>query len=117
MSAPEPITHRVRVSVIESETAWRIAPNALEREELGGKGTLVRYPYADIQALRLTFAPSRVDSARYRCDVQLKNGTLAAIVSTHYAGIGDFEDRGATYGPLVRALIRRVAAANPDCRF
>ena len=119
MNAPaDPITHRVRVSVLENETVWRFGPDALEREEMaGGKTLAVRYPYADIRQMRLTFAPTRFDSSRYRCEIQLRNGTLAAIVSTHYAGIGDFEDRSATYGPLVRGLVGRVAAANPACRF
>jgi hypothetical protein len=39
------------------------------------------------------------------------------IQSTHYTGIGSFEDRAATYTPFVRALIARVAAANPSARF
>ena len=29
----------------------------------------------------------------------------------------DFEDRAATYVPLVRGLVARVAEANPACRF
>jgi hypothetical protein len=36
---------------------------------------------------------------------------------THYAGVADFEDRAATYAPFVRALIARVATANPVARF
>jgi hypothetical protein len=120
MNAPsDPVTHRVRASVLEKETIWRLGPDALKREEIPREGPplTVRYPYADIMEVRLTFAPSRFDSRRYRCDFQLKSGMLAAILSTHNAGIGDFEDRGATYGPLVRGLIARVAAANPACRF
>ncbi len=120
MNAPlDPITHHVRVSALENETIWRLGPDALEREEIiaGGIGATVRYPYADIRGLRLSFAPSRADGGRYRCDLQLKQGTLAAIVSTHYAGVGNFEDRSATYGPLVRGLVARVAAANPACEF
>jgi hypothetical protein len=120
MNAPlDPITYRVRVSALENETIWRLGPDALEREEIiaGGKGATVRYPYVDIRALRLSFAPTRFDGVRYRCDLQLRQGTLAAIVSTHYAGIANFEDRSATYGPLVRGLVARVAAANPACEF
>lgn len=116
---PDVITHRVRSSVLERETSWRLMPDALEREQVlkDGKDLTVRYPYRDIREIRLSFAPSRVDSRRYRCDFQLTNGTLAAILSSHYAGIADFEDRGATYVPLVRGLIAHVAAANPKCKF
>jgi hypothetical protein len=113
------ITHRVRTSILEQETVWRLKPDALEREQVlkDGKTHTVRYPYQDIREIRLSFAPTRFDRARYRCDFQIKNGTLAAILSTHYVGFADFEDRAATYGPLVRGLIERVAAANPACKF
>lgn len=113
------ITHRVRTSILEQETVWRLTPDALEREQVlkDGRGLTVRYPYQDIREIRLSFAPTRVDGRRYRCDFQLKNGVLVAILSTHYAGFADFEDRAATYTPLVRELIERVAAANPACKF
>ena len=113
------ITHRVRTSILEQETVWRLTPDALEREQVlkDGKSLTVRYPYQDIREIRLSFAPTRVDRLRYRCDFQLKNGVLVAILSTHYAGFADFEDRAATYTPLVRGLIERVAAANPACKF
>jgi hypothetical protein len=113
------ITHRVRTSILEQETVWRLTPDALEREQVlkDGKSLTVRYPYQDIREIRLSFAPTRVDRLRYRCDFQLKNGVLVAILSTHYAGFANFEDRAATYTPLVRGLIERVAAANPACKF
>ena len=120
MDAPvDAITHRVRSSILEQETIWRLMPDALEREQVltDGEGLTVRYPYRDIREIRLSFAPSRADSRRYRCDLQLTNGTLAAILSTHYAGFADFEDRGSTYTPLVRGLVERVAAANPARKF
>ena len=46
----------------------------------------------------------------------MRSGQQLAIVSTHYAGIADFENRAAT-APFVRALIVRIAAANPSARF
>jgi hypothetical protein len=107
----EPIVHKVRANAFEGEAIWRLGADALEREEAGkGPRTL---PYASISELRLSYAPSRIDSARYRCDVTMKDGAAEVILSTHYAGIGDFESRAATYVPFVRALVARVAAANP----
>jgi hypothetical protein len=67
--------------------------------------------------VRLSYVPPRVDSARYRCDLTMRSGGKIAILSTHYAGLADFEDRAATYAPFVRALIAKVAAANPSTRF
>jgi hypothetical protein len=116
-SVPEP--HVARAGMLEPEAIWRLAPDALELTGGGtaGPGATVRFPYAEIGEVRPSFAPTRSDAFRYRCDVQLKSGLGAAILSTHYLRVGDFENRAATYVPLVRGLVARVAAANPSCRF
>jgi hypothetical protein len=75
------------------------------------------FPYRDVAGLGLSYAPSRFDQGRYRCDVRMRSGQQLAILSTHYAGIADFEDRAASYVPFVRELVGRVAAANPEARF
>jgi hypothetical protein len=67
--------------------------------------------------LRLCFDPTRADDTRHRCDLRLADGRKASFYSTHYVGFAEFEDRAATYAPLVRALVARVTAANPACRF
>ena len=94
-------------------------PDALELQggPTAGPDVVLRFPYRDIVGVRLSYAPSRFDSARYRCDLRMRSGQRLAILSTHYAGIADFEDRAATYGPFVRALIARVAAANPSASY
>src|SRR5262245_32221371 len=110
----EQITYKVRTSAFEGERTWRLGADALEWEGDGKAGAV---PYASISELRLSYAPSRVDAARYRCDATLKTGGTVSILSTHYAGIANFESRAGTYVPFVRALVVRVAAANPAARF
>jgi hypothetical protein len=114
-----PSTYVARANALEYEAIWRLGPDALELQggPTAGPDTVMRFPYRDITGVRLSYAPSRVDSARYRCDLRMRSGQQLAILSTHYAGIADFEDRAATYAPFVRALISRVAAANPSARF
>ncbi len=111
-----PIVHVVRLNVLENEAVWRLGPNALEREETRSVGQTVTawFSYRDVRELRLSFAPTSFDSARYQCDLQLKHGTIR-LVSTHYVGVGDFEDRAESYGPLVRGLVTCVAAAKMLC--
>jgi hypothetical protein len=139
----ESIVHAARTDMFQREAVWRLGPDALERE--GGepadapwwahllrfylrlivpwavrridKGGSARFPYAAIVELRLCFDPTRADDARYRCDVRLANRQKASFYSTHFKGVFDFEDRAATYRPLARGLVARVAAANPACRF
>jgi hypothetical protein len=112
-------TYVARANVLEHEAIWRLTPDTLELQggPTAGPDVVMRFPYRDIVGVRLSYAPSRVDSARYRCDLTMRSGGKIAILSTHYAGLADFEDRAATYAPFVRALIGKVAAANPSARF
>lgn len=134
--------HASRANVFQTEARWHLGADALERE--GGepanapwyahalrlflrvifpwtgikieKGGAARFPYADITELRLSFDPTRFDTRRHRCDVRNSAGT-GTLWSTHFAGVAEFEDRAATYTPFVRALVARIAAANPGCAF
>ena len=119
MNEAAPPTYVARANVLEHEAVWRLAPDALELQggPAAGPDVVMRLPYRDIVGVRLSYAPSRADSARYRCDLTMRSGAALAILSTHYAGFADFEDRAATYAPFVRALIARVAAANPSARY
>ena len=110
-----PRSYVARANALEYEAIWRLQPDALELQggPTAGPDVVLRFPYRDIAGVRLSYAPSRADHARYRCDLRMRSGQQIAILSTHYAGIADFEDRAATYAPFVRALIARVAAANP----
>ena len=111
--AAQPLAHSARANVFEHEATWRLGPEAVERDRGPGE----RFPSAAVVALRLSFDPTRFDTARHRCDLRLADGRAVSLFSTHFAGIADFEDRAATYVPLVRELVARVAAANPSCRF
>jgi hypothetical protein len=91
-----------------------IVPWALDAIERGGPA---RFAYGDVKELRLCFDPTRFDTARHRCDLRLFNGGKVTLFSTCYLGVADFEDRAASYVPLVRALVARVAAASASCRF
>jgi hypothetical protein len=141
--AAQPVAHSARADMFQREATWRLGAGALERE--GGEpaqapwwahllrfylrllipwavrsieqGGPARFPYAAIAELRLCFDPTRADDTRHRCDLRLADGRKASFYSTHYVGFAEFEDRAATYVPLVRALVGRVASANPACRF
>lgn len=137
------LAHASRANVFQREATWRLGADALERQ--GGepadapwfahalrlflrliwpwsgiridRGGALRLPYAGIAELRLSFDPTRADTRRHRCDVTLRDGERATIWSTHYVSFGAFEDRAATYTPLVRGLAGRAAVANPGCAF
>jgi hypothetical protein len=124
--AVPPPSYVARVRVLDEEAVWRLAPDALELQ--GGPldlqaspaarsdGTL-RFPYRDIVGVRLYFAPAQYNPGHYCCALRMRSGQHVEIPSTHTAGIMSSEDRTASYVPFVRALIARVAAANPSARF
>ena len=108
------LSFRCRLSALEREAVWRLTPDALERAEDGGGAQ--RFAYRDAIEVRLSFAPTRFDTRRYRCDVRLPSAA-ATIASTSYAGLASFEDRAGAYTPFVRALVARIAQAAPACAF
>jgi hypothetical protein len=137
------LTHASRWSVFQREATWRLSGAMLERA--GGEpadagwfpramriflrvllpwyvipieaGGAAYFPCADIVRLRLRFDPTRFDHERHRCEITMRDGVKVSIWSTHYVSVGEFENRAATYTPFVRALIARIAAANPACDF
>jgi hypothetical protein len=108
-------SYRSRRSVLEGETSWTLAPDALERSDHGQLPLLL--PYRDFMELRLSYDPTRFDTRRFRCDIAARGRGRITIMSTSYVSPGNFEDRGAHYTPFVRALVARVAPAAPNCRF
>jgi hypothetical protein len=114
MSTSEPVEFRTRRNVLEDE--MRLALDADTLVCAIGGATL-RHPFREISQIRLWFDPTRFDSVRCRCEVKPAKGERLRFPSTSYVSIGDFEDRGAAYARFVRALVARVAAANPAAQF
>jgi hypothetical protein len=52
-----------------------------------------------------------------RCLITPVNGRAISLLDRHYVSFGQFENRSDTFLPLVRLLLRRVAAANPKARL
>jgi hypothetical protein len=141
MAAAPP--HTTRASIFQQEARWTLTPDALER--IGGEpaqapfwarlarlivlvmmpwgldrieaGGPARFRYADIRTLRLSYEPTGDRVQRYRCDVRTVDGRTAFLYSTSCKSATVLEDRAASYVPLVRELVARVAAASPGCRF
>lgn len=135
--------HASRANVFQREATWRLSGDMLTRE--GGEpadagwfpramriflrillpwyvilieaGGPAQFRCADIVRMRLRFDPTRFDHERHRCEITMRDRTKVSIWSTHYVSAGEFENRAATYTPLVRALVAHTAAANPACDF
>jgi hypothetical protein len=125
--AVPPPSYVARARLLDDEAVWRLAPDALELQggpldlqasPAAGPNGILRFPYRDIVGVRLYYVQSQLnDPGYYCCALRMRSGRHVEIPSTHAAGIVSSEDRAATYVPFVRALIARVAAANPSARF
>lgn len=70
-------------------------------------------PLSSIRGIRLKFTPNRCLRNFYTTMVSLYDGSRIDIVSAHYAGLADFEDRSASYAPFIRVLCERAYSYNP----
>jgi hypothetical protein len=106
--------HSVRNSLADKERSFTLDEDALRWTEAGGGQE--RLPYADVRDMRLIAYASPIGES-FQCTLRGKSGGKIKLRSAHYASLNNFEDRTATYGPFVRALAARIAAAEPDARF
>jgi hypothetical protein len=110
MTAP---THSVRNSLADKERRFTLGPDALHWSDAGGEG---RMPYADVHDMHLIAYTSPIGET-YQCTVRANAGDKVKLRSAHYVSLNNFEDRGATYAPFVRALASRIPAAAPQAKF
>jgi len=110
---PTAPTHTVRNSLIDRQRAWTIGPDALHWREARRQGSI---PYGDIRQVRL-ISYANTGGEQYQCVVTAAGRGRVKIRSHHYVSLGNFEDRTATYAPLIRDLLKRVAAASPGATF
>ena len=108
------VHYTVRANGLEPERTWELGEDALRWNTKYGPQ---QFDLGKITDLRLQWAPTRVNAEQFECHVWVASGWTEIIHSTHYAGFNDFQSRAVDYRRFVLELLRRVAAANPACRF
>ncbi len=108
-----PIEHRSKKGRIHTGRVWRLYDGLLSCDAGGGHREI---PVGDIEAVHLTFAPTRFEFDRYACHLKPKGRSWEIIYSIWDAGLAHAEDHGDTYRRLVRSLVEQVAEANPGAR-
>lgn len=104
-----------RVSFFEKgEQTWTVTPEALLWSI--PRGTTESLAWRDITEVRLGFEPTRFKWDRYRLSLTARGGRLWSIDNQHFAGVGDFENRSATFVPFMLACVERIAALSPRAR-
>ena len=103
--------YRRRASIQEQgETLWRAFPDRLEfySEDGALRGVV---PYSKVQQVRLAFAPGRFQRTRFLMELTGAQSRLT-LTNVHFKGVGRFEDRTASFFPLVRAVVTGIHGAN-----
>ncbi|MCC6406950.1 MAG: hypothetical protein IT453_07280 [Planctomycetes bacterium] len=76
-----------------------------------------RFELADLVELRLLYAPTRAELARFECRLRTRDGRKWTFTSRTYRGLLDFAPTPVEYVGFVRALVTAAAARAPGCRF
>jgi len=97
------------------DRSYGLGESALHWQGDGRSGELA---YADVRALRLYRVPGLGGDVGL-CVLRPKRGAGRKVVlkSAHFRSLGNFENRDESYVPLVRELLKRIAAANPQAQM
>jgi hypothetical protein len=109
------VSYTQRRSILDAgELVWSAEPDALAcRRPDGGEA---RLPWREIVAVRTAYAPTRWKTWRHVLALTASGGRSLTIDSAHFRGVGDFEDRRASFTPFARACIEAVAREAPNAR-
>lgn len=101
-------------SLDAGELVWTVEPDVLAcRRPDGGQARLL---WREIVAVRTAYAPTRRKPWRHLLALKATGGRSLTIDNGHYRGLGDFEDRRASFTPFAHACIEAVARAAPNAR-
>lgn len=112
---PVEFSHALRKSVLEkTDRCWRITGDTLH---IAQAPLNVSIPLEKIAELSFSYEPGRFTGNRYVMGITTNTGWRAEIDNQHWAGVGQFEDRSATFRPLAELLLARLRLANPQARL
>jgi hypothetical protein len=74
-------------------------------------------PYARIEQVRLTYRPANISSHGFRATLTFTDGRTLTFGNLDWMSLVDVRRRDEPYKAFLFELMRRVAAANPRCRF
>lgn len=100
------VTHSYRPSAFEKERHYRLTAEGITIECESFQPVFISYD--SINAIHLTFDPSRFDTNKYVCKMYY-NREVTWISSSHYVSMGTFENRGASYRAFLMALHQNLS--------
>jgi len=108
------LEHRGRGHALGKASRWRLTATGLEVEQTSRPPFTL--PLGEVVAVHLAHDPTKYASNRYRCDLDCRDGSILSNFS-RYEAMTAATDGAESYRALIEAMIPRIAAANPACRF
>jgi hypothetical protein len=106
-------TYAKRENVFEKgEHVWRAEAETLVWTRPAGDSLTVLW--ADVTSIRAAFAPTKWKAWRHLIEIDTRQGQRLTIDNAHFKGVGDFEDRSASFTPFALACVARIAEAAPE---
>ncbi|WP_353124365.1 hypothetical protein [Parapedobacter pyrenivorans] len=106
------LTYAFRKSAFEKPCHWTVTEQGVVRTD---EHSELQIPYKEILSIRLQAQPYfRYRHNNYCCEITAVRGVFQ-ILSTHYVGFAEFEDRADTYTPFVKAFVKNLKSQNPSC--
>jgi hypothetical protein len=72
------------------------------------------YPYRDIALVRLVYKPRNTTNEGYQAKLYRHDRKTVALTNLSWKSLVDLDRQDRDYADFVRALVRRIAAANPS---
>lgn len=106
------VVYKRRESVLTSgETEWRANDEGLTRRDPDGNEVALKW--SDVHFVQVRYNPTSLKRWLHMTRIVSTNA-LMVLDNSHFVGFGDFEDRSATYTPLMRKALERIAVAAPN---
>lgn len=106
--------HAFRRTVFEGETVVALSDDAIDVTTPSGASR--RIALSDIARVRLWRQPLRAHSDQYICQVEPREGPALQIRSVSYRLLA-YDDRAATWRPMIENLLHRLARLDPPPQF
>jgi hypothetical protein len=94
-----------RFELIDDGLSWRV----------GGKSGV--WPYREFAAVRLSYRPVSMQSRRFRCDIEHRNGQRISVLSTTWQTVTLMTPQDKDYRAFIIELHRRLDAAGSRARL
>jgi hypothetical protein len=109
MTAP-PLVYEHRAKPYAQEARFEMKPDVLAVTQGSRSGD---FAYSDIELIRLLYKPRNTTNEGYQTKLYRKDRRTVGLTNLTWKSLVDLDRKDQDYAVFVRALIGRIAAANP----